>query len=264
MGITQAVMLRAGPQDLAASPLSMNRAPQSAYSNPVFSALSPVPGLPTIPPVLHPPPAPAPAPAHGPAPAPATGHPAAPPPAAGAPHPPAAPLSAINNFANSAGMQFALQQGANALNNLYAAHGEIQSGAAAKALQSFGQQTALQDYFMPYMNYLTGQQAMGAQAASSLAGVGSSFGNTAGGMGQNFANAATGINQNTGNALSNGATNIGNANANQAIIGGLANANLGSAIGSGLGSLGSSFFAPSSSSFSPVNFSNIPMTGFGG
>lgn len=258
MGIAQTAMLSMGQPDLVASPFQ-----RTSYSSPVFSASSPVPGLPTIPPVLHPGPVPARAP--GPAPAPAPSHPAAPPPApAPASAPPVAPLSAINNFANSAGMQFALQQGANALNNLYAAHGEIQSGAAAKALQNFGQQTALQDYFMPYMNYLTGQQAMGAQAASSLAGVGSSFGNTAGGMGQNFANTATGINQNMGNALSNGATNIGNANANQAIIGGLANANLGSAIGSGLGSLGSSFFAPSSSSFSPVNFSNIPITGFGG
>jgi hypothetical protein len=155
--------------------------------------------------------------------------------------------NALNNFANSAGMKFAEQQGANAVNNLYAAHGQLQSGAAAKAISNYIQNMALQNYFMPYMNYLTGQQAMGAQAASAIGGVGSSYGGTVAGMGQNYANAASNINNGMGNALGQGAINIGNANANQAIIGGLANANLGSAIGSGLGQIGSSFFQPGSS-----------------
>lgn len=140
------------------------------------------------------------------------------------------PTDALNNFANSAGMQFQMQQGANALNNLYAARGQVQSGAAAKALQSYGQNTALQNYFMPYMGLLGGQQAIGAQSGAAIAGVGSNFGNT-----------AANINQNTANALGQGALNIGNANAQRAAIGGLANANMFNTIGSQLGNLASSF-----------------------
>lgn len=152
--------------------------------------------------------------------------------------------NALNNFANSAGMKFTMQQMADALNNLYAAHGQIQSGAAAEALQDRAGDIALQDYFFPYMNYLTGQQAMGLNAASAINGVGSSYGSAVGAAGQNYANAAGNINSSMGNALSQGALNIGNANANNAALHGYANANLGSTIGSALGSVGSSFFAP--------------------
>jgi hypothetical protein len=145
-------------------------------------------------------------------------------------------------------MQFALQQGANTLNNLYAAHGQIQSGAAAKALQSFGQNTALQNYFFPYMNYLTGQQNMGENAAAALNGVGSSYGANVGNLGQGYANGVTNINQGAANAIGQGAYNIGNAQANQAAIGAIGAGNIGSAIGTGLGQIGSSFFRPSTSS----------------
>ena len=158
--------------------------------------------------------------------------------------PPANALTPLQQFANSAGMQFQLEQGANALNNLYAARGAVNSGAAAKALQDYGQHTALQNYFFPYMNYLSGQQAMGAQAASAIAGVGSSFGNTMNGLGQNYSNAVQGINQNAANAIGQGALNIGNANANNAALRGYANAQLGNTIGTQLGNLGSSFFSP--------------------
>lgn len=145
------------------------------------------------------------------------------------------PTDALNNFANSAGMQFQMQQGANALNNLYAARGQVQSGAAAKALQSYGQNTALQNYFMPYMGLLGGQQAVGAQSGSAIAGVGSNFGNT-----------VADLNGNMANAISQGANNIGAANANRAIIGGLANSNMYSTIGNSLGSLAGSAFGGSS------------------
>jgi hypothetical protein len=148
---------------------------------------------------------------------------------------------ALNNFANSAGMQFQLQQGTNALNNMYAAHGQLQSGAAMKAIQGYGQNTALQNYFMPYMGLLGGQQAVGAQAGSAVAGVGSSFGNTAANINSNFGNAATGINAGMGGAIGAGA----DAAANAALARGGVAGQLGSSIGGALGSLGSSFFAPS-------------------
>lgn len=153
------------------------------------------------------------------------------------------PTDALNNFANSAGMQFQMQQGANALNNLYAARGQVQSGAAAKALQSYGQNTALQNYFMPYMGLLGGQQAVGAQSGAAIAGVGSNFGNT-----------AANINQNTANALGQGALNIGNANAQRAAIGGLANANMFNTIGGQLGNIASSFLGGGGGSIPAPNY----------
>ncbi len=162
--------------------------------------------------------------------------PAALPPAASA-APAMTPQQAMEQFANSAGMQFQMAQGANAINNLYAAKGALQSGSAMKALQDYGQNTALQNYFMPYMSMLNGQQAMGAQAGSSIAGVGSSFGNTAAGINSGYGNAATAINGQIGGAYQNSA----DAAANAAIASGAGQAQLWGAVGSGLGTLGSSF-----------------------
>jgi hypothetical protein len=162
--------------------------------------------------------------------------PAAPPPppaTAGAPASttpamtPQTATSALNNFANSAGMQFQLQQGTNALNNMYAAHGLLQSGEAMKGIQGYGQQTALNNYFMPYMGLLGGQQAVGAGAGSSIAGVGQNFGNT-----------AAAINGQMGNAIQGGA----DAAANAALIRGQNSANMIGSIGSSLGGFASSFF----------------------
>lgn len=136
------------------------------------------------------------------------------------------PQSAFQNFANSAGMNFQLEQGANALNNLYAARGMLQSGAAAKGLQDYGQQTALNNYFLPYMGLLGNQQATGAGAASSIAGVGSAFGNT-----------AANINAGMGANIQSGA----NAASNAALLRGQANSNMWGGIASGLGGLASSF-----------------------
>jgi hypothetical protein len=119
-------------------------------------------------------------------------------------------LSPLNQFANSAGMQFQLQQGENAIQQAAAAHGYLDSGAAAKALQTYGQQTALNNYFMPYMQLLGGQQAVGAQAGSSVAGVGSSFGNTAANINSNLGSQSAAINAGMGSAINSGAQNIGN------------------------------------------------------
>lgn len=133
---------------------------------------------------------------------------------------------AFNNFANSAGMQFQLQQGEDAINNGYAAKGQLQSGAALKELQNYGQQTALNNYFLPYLGLLGGQQATGAGAASSIAGVGANFGNT-----------AAAINAGMGQNIQSGA----NAASNAALLRGQNNANMWSNIFGGLGGLASSF-----------------------
>lgn len=137
------------------------------------------------------------------------------------------PTDAFNNFANSAGMQFQLKQGENAIQSNYADKGALQSGAAMKALQSYGQNTALQNYFMPYLSLLGGQQSTGAQAGAAVAGVGSNFGNT-----------AAGINGQMGNAIQNGA----DARSNAALVGGANSANIFSGVGNALGNIGSSYF----------------------
>jgi hypothetical protein len=160
-----------------------------------------------------------------PAPAPTAATPTAQAPAVTAP----SATQAFDNFANSAGMQFQLQQGANALNNLYAARGMVQSGAAMKGIQNYGQQTALNNYFLPYMGLLGNQQAVGAGAASSIAGVGANFGNT-----------AAGINSNMGNSIQGGA----DAASNAALLRGQANANMWNSVGGALGTLAGSSFGP--------------------
>jgi hypothetical protein len=135
--------------------------------------------------------------------------------------------SALNSFANSAGMQFQLQQGADALNNLYAGRGTLQSGAAMKGINDYAQNTALNNYFMPYMGLLSGQQSIGAGAASSIAGVGQNFGNT-----------AANINAGMGANIQSGA----DAASNAALLRGQANANMWGSVGGALGGLASSFF----------------------
>lgn len=158
------------------------------------------------------------------------------PPAATTPGTPATtPTSAYNaftSFADSAGMKFAMEQAMKALNEQYAAHGQLQSGAAAKGISDYAQNMALQNYFFPYMNLLQGQQNMGAQAGSAIAGVGSNFGNT-----------AAGINGQIGGAIQNGADALSNG----AILNGSANAGMWGNIGSALGNLGSSILQPSAS-----------------
>jgi hypothetical protein len=135
-------------------------------------------------------------------------------------------MDALNNFSNSAGMQFQLQQGGDMINNHYAGMGALQSGAAEKELQNYGQQTALNNYFMPYMGLLGGQQSVGAGAASAVAGVGTNFGNT-----------AANINAGMGANIQNGA----NAASNAALLRGQATSQMWNGIGSALGGIASSF-----------------------
>ena len=157
--------------------------------------------------------------------------------------------SAFEQFANSAGMQFQLETGADAINNLYAGRGALQSGASAKALSDYAQQTAIQNYFMPYMSLLGGQQATGAQAGSAVAGVGSSFANTAANINSGAANAATGINSGLANATTGinagmgGAIGQGaNAAAQHAYNNGAANAGMWGSIGGALGNFAGTMF----------------------
>lgn len=134
---------------------------------------------------------------------------------------------AFQRFRDSSGYQFRIGEGYDALNAQYAARGQMESGAAQRALLEYGQNYASGE-FGNYMNYLGNQQSLGATAASSAAGIGSNFANTMSNANTGYANAmsglnngyaagVTGLNNNLANAQSSYASNVGNIYSNQAI-----------------------------------------------
>lgn len=84
---------------------------------------------------------------------------------------------AFDIFRNSTGYQFRLGEGMDAVTSAYAGIGGFQSGAALRGINEYGQNFASNE-FGNYMNALGGQQAVGAGAASSLAGVGQNYAST--------------------------------------------------------------------------------------
>lgn len=100
---------------------------------------------------------------------------------------------AFDTYRNSTGYQFRVNQGLDAVNSGYAGAGTLQSGAALKAINDYGQGMASQE-FGNYLNSLGNQQALGLSGASALAGVGQNYANSLGNIyqanGANQANAA--------------------------------------------------------------------------
>jgi len=94
--------------------------------------------------------------------------------------------SAFDTFRNSTGYQFRLGEGLDAVGSAYAGIGGLQSGAAMRGINEYGQNFASNE-FGNYAGLLSGQQAVGAGAASALAGVGQNFAGTV--IGQNNFNA---------------------------------------------------------------------------
>ena len=80
-------------------------------------------------------------------------------------------------FRNSTGYKFRLGEGLDAVNSGYAGSGLLQSGAALRGINEYGQNFASNE-FGNYLNALGSQQAVGAGSASSLAGVGQNFAGT--------------------------------------------------------------------------------------
>ncbi len=119
--------------------------------------------------------------------------------------------NAFQNYLGSTGYQFQVDQGNKAINQGYAANGSLQSGAALKALQTYGQNTAT-GFFKDYLGLLGNQQGVGLSGASAVAGVG-----------QNYANQVSANNNAAGSAAANAALARGNATANTygAIAGGI-------------------------------------------
>jgi len=91
----------------------------------------------------------------------------------------------FQNYAKSAGSQFTLDQGSQAITDNNAANGMLRSGATLKALTRFGQGNA-QQYVQDYMKNLLGLSTVGTQAAGVLSDSGktsSSSGSSKNGMG---------------------------------------------------------------------------------
>ncbi|ASK88460.1 hypothetical protein SPHFLASMR4Y_01713 [Sphingorhabdus sp. SMR4y] len=127
--------------------------------------------------------------------------------------------NAFQNYQNSTGYQFRVNEGNNALNTGYAANGALRSGAAMKDFARFNQNIA-SDEFGNYLAQLGNQQNVGLAGASAIAGVG-----------QNYVNNVT--------ANNNSAATVA---ANAALAKGQANANMYGGIASGIGNfLGTSF-----------------------
>lgn len=114
--------------------------------------------------------------------------------------------NAFDIFRNSTGYQFRVNEGMDALNSGFAGSGLLQSGAALRALDDYRQGMASAE-FGNYMGLLGQQQAVGAGAASAVAGVGQNFASNAGNLimnnASNQANAAIARGQNNplGNML---------------------------------------------------------------
>lgn len=113
---------------------------------------------------------------------------------------PAASQAALNNYLNSTGYQFNLQQGEEAAKQNAAASGQLDSGATLKALDQYG--TGLADeYGQQYEGDLQGVVGTGAGAANALAGQGQSYANA---VSSNNNSAATA----TGNAALAGSSSV--------------------------------------------------------
>lgn len=112
--------------------------------------------------------------------------------------------TAFDNYKNSTGYQFRLNQGLDAVNSGYAGAGTLKSGAAMQAINDYASGMASQE-FGNYLNALGNQQALGFSAASAQAGVGQNYANNIGNIamqnGANQANAALASSQNWANTL---------------------------------------------------------------
>lgn len=109
---------------------------------------------------------------------------------------------AFDNYRNSTGYQFRLNQGVNALGANWAARGLKGSGAALRSVQDYGQNIASNE-FGNYMNMLLNQSNMGLSAANAQAGVGT-----------NYAGQVTANNNAGADAAANAALLRGQANSN--------------------------------------------------
>lgn len=108
---------------------------------------------------------------------------------------------AYNQYLDSTGYKFQLQQGADAIDSNAASSHLLHSGANLKNLSNYGQQMG-KNYFQQYLGNLQTQQGVGLSGANALAGVGTDYANA---VSQNNNSAATA----NGNAWLYGANQVG-------------------------------------------------------
>jgi hypothetical protein len=117
----------------------------------------------------------------------------------------------FQNFNNSTGYQFGLNQGEEAVNGNAAAQGLLGSGATAKALTTYGQNYANTQYGN-YTNLLNQQQTSGNQSGSVIGGTGQQSSGTSSGNATSKNNPFTSIFGNGGGgaaAIGQGLSGIG-------------------------------------------------------
>lgn len=83
----------------------------------------------------------------------------------------AAQQAGFNNFKNSSGYNFDLQQGENAITGSAASKGLLNSGSTLKALSNYGQNTA-NNFLQQYIQNQMGLGGLGVQANNSINGAG--------------------------------------------------------------------------------------------
>ncbi len=88
---------------------------------------------------------------------------------------PSAFTKGFDNYKDSMGYKFTLDQGVDALNTNAANRNLLRSGSNLKDISAFGQKTA-QSYLGSYLDRLQQQQQVGLAGASALAGAGQSYG----------------------------------------------------------------------------------------
>ena len=123
---------------------------------------------------------------------------------------PAATQAAFNNYLNSTGYQFNLNQGLDAAEQSKASAGMLNSGSTLKALDAYG--TGLADqYGQQYVGNLQNEVSTGAGATNALAG-----------EGENYANAVSSNNNSAASTSAN--AGLAGANALTGVLGSALNA----------------------------------------
>lgn len=132
---------------------------------------------------------------------------------------PGSPSDAVNTFADSAGMNFILDQGQKAISGASASNGVFNSGATGKALVQYGQNLG-KTYLGDYMNRLLDYAKLGLGSASALTGAGgtniSQSTQTGGSVGTSY-----GSSQSTGNSASQSTgygTSSGSGNSKKGLV----------------------------------------------
>jgi hypothetical protein len=143
-------------------------------------------------------------------------------------------LSAFDKFREGTNYQWRYNQGLNANRGAFATKGALDSGAAIKSAETYGQNIASGE-LSNYMNLLASQQAMGLSAAGAVAGVGTTY---------------------AGNVAAQN-TNASNVAANAALVSGQANANMWGTVGQTAGQVGGALFQYGMGSMKPAtNFNS--------